>query len=249
MIEKVMSNLKLRTNIQELNKMSPAHFSNKPIQCMEQYLENRGIYLKDGHEELICSVPVDKVIGHSQIYGEMKWGDCLNGEYLKRLDRNLRELENNPEYYLFDYDKSDMCFHQVEDAFFICVGKHRTVVSKFFSHFNAEIFKGRNPLNNVTVLRKIVDYEFMYWKKEIERLQLLHPEINFTLKHKTKSDAVCLTLRSNNGRKFEFYNRNQLDDCIASLKSPSLLSKIQSKDAHKMVSYRYFLKLRFLHVH
>lgn len=229
----------IRTDLRELNNVSPAPFSDDFIICQSDYLTEKGIYLYPGSETVQGSVPLDKVIGHSQIYGEMKWGDCLKGRYLKRIDRGLRELQERPEYYLSDVEKAGLSFTKIENDYFIVSGKHRTVVARFLEYHNAEVFRNRTPLSNVTIHHKRVDYDYMKLKLEVEELKEMYLNLEFIMSYTSQNSENCLSVHPKNyGLRSEFYTRGELASCIRTFKKPSFKRKLESERTHRLISFR-----------
>ncbi len=96
----------IRTNIQALNRENPAPFSDYIIHNYYTYLRKNCIYLNNDSKHYVRAIPLDQVIGIAQGYvDDSTWGQCLEGRWLKRLKRNLTELENNPQYYLSEVEQ------------------------------------------------------------------------------------------------------------------------------------------------
>ncbi|MBF4374453.1 hypothetical protein [Vibrio anguillarum] len=231
--------INIATNIRELNNISPAPFSEELIICESDYVKDKGIYLYPDSEKIQGDVPLDRIIGHSQIYDEMKWGDCLQGRYLKRIDRCLQELQENPEYYLSCSEKSGLSFIKIENDYFIVSGKHRTVVARFLAHFNADTFREHTPLRNVTIHQKRVDYDFMSFSRKVEELKVIYPNLNFVMTYTSKNDANCLSVHSNRYHlPSGYYTRGELAECIHYFKNPSIKRKLESDKTHRFISFK-----------
>jgi hypothetical protein len=89
------------------------------------------------------SVDLRRVVGiwHSDYCGK-SWGALLGDPRrgiapgLKRLDDCLRELQDNPSYYVERREKEDWTFYQVGRELYVSTGNHRTVVARFFLELN-----------------------------------------------------------------------------------------------------------------
>lgn len=229
----------LRTNLQELNDRTPAPFSNDIILNYSDYLKHKGFILFPNYKKLVEDIPLKKVIGIDQMYGDMKWGDCLNGKYLKRINRNLQELERSPEYYLSDIEKSGLSFKKIGDEYFINTGKHRVVIARFLEHFNSSVFQNRSPLRNAEIHEYSLDYEFMNIKSAVAELEKEYPELYFSLIYTDKADEGCLTIiRKNSHCSAEMYTRSEVPGCIEQLKNPNIFQKINSEKTHNVLSFK-----------
>ncbi len=220
----------IRTNLQELNIESPAPFSNDTLYNFHNYLRNKGLHLTDESKVYTASIPMDQIAGINQIYGDdATWSDCLNGRWLKRLDRALWELDEDPIYYVDAEPKSGVSFVKVEDKYFVTEGKHRTIVSRFFEHFNPHMFPD-SPLKNATVREFYVDREFIEMQRQIEALANQYPELDFKLQHTTDvDDGRFLTIVERNAyNKMGCFTRGQYQSVISALTCPSLREKWHS---------------------
>lgn len=100
-----------------------------------------------------ASVDLSKVVGTTHIdYAGRSWGqlkpiegtskgDFVNNmkiscQQLKRAIANVRCLESNPEYYFSTCEKDYWSFYEIEGNFYISQGNHRTVIGRFFLHYN-----------------------------------------------------------------------------------------------------------------
>lgn len=228
-----------RKNLQELNEKTPAQFSDDVILNYSDYLRLKGIALFPNYKKIVEDIPLGKVIGIDQGYGDMTWGDCLNGRHLKRIRRNLQELEDNPGYYLSDTEKSHLSFKKIGDEYFISTGKHRVVIARFFEHFNPHAFQNRSPLRNVEIYEYFLDYEFMGIQSLVKELEKDFPELHFSLTYTDKADEVCLTIvRTDSYNRSEKYTRSEVSDCIKQLKNPNIFHKLISEKTHNLLSYK-----------
>ena len=178
----------MHTNIQELNIASPAPFSNDILINFTKFITDNDIHLKDETFDYRCDIPLNKIVGIDQMYGGGSWGSCLEGSWLKRLDRGLIELNDNPNYYLSDEPKEGLSFKKVGEYYFITGGKHRTIIARFLAHFNQDVFNGYSPLRNVMVTEHFVDEEFYHLRARIERLGDNFPQLTFKVEHYTDED-------------------------------------------------------------
>lgn len=89
----------------------------------------------------IQSVDLSRVVGtvHPD-YANYSWGrlmPSLAGDgALKRGQRGMRDLVNNPNYYLSPDHKQAWSFYQIGDDFYISEGNNRTVIARFFLYAN-----------------------------------------------------------------------------------------------------------------
>ncbi|MDG3413733.1 hypothetical protein P5E37_22975 [Vibrio parahaemolyticus] len=90
----------------------------------------------------ILNVDLDLVVGtdHPDYEGKT-WGELIPIEgdkyhTLKRGERALKQLQENPDYYLEDKNNSDWKFHLVNGEFYICSTNHRVVTAKAFFEAN-----------------------------------------------------------------------------------------------------------------
>lgn len=232
----------LRTNLQELNEKTPAPFTNDVILNYSDYLRSKGITLFPNYQKIIEDVPLEKIIGIDQMYGDMKWGDCLDGRYLKRINRNLQELERNPDYYLSDIEKSGLSLKKIGDEYFINAGKHRVVIARFLEHFNPHAFQNLSPLRNVEIYEYFLDYEFMDIQSSVKEIEKDFPELHFSLTYTDKADEVCLTIvRTGSYNGSERYTRSEVPCCLEKLKNPSIVQKFRTEKTHNLLSFKQCL--------
>jgi hypothetical protein len=95
----------------------------------------------------IGSVDLRLVIGanHPDYYGK-SWGDLLPRNYadfmsslndvLKRSYRNMKVLQDNPDYYLDKATKSNWTFYEIDGSFYVKEGAHRTIIGRWFFFLN-----------------------------------------------------------------------------------------------------------------
>ena len=242
----------LKTDLQRLNQGSPAPFSDKIIHNFDEYLRERGIYLLPESQSLVMDIPLDKVIGIDQMYGGNTWGQCLSGYWLKRLERNLLELERNPDYYLCSNRKHDISFIKIGEDYFIKSGKHRTIIARFLAHFNQDTFKGLSPLRNASVTEYFIDKEYIQMKSELAKVETLYPELEFELRHTTSlEDSKFLYIRKIKGLHCgQCFTRSQFGAVLGDLHSPQLKNKLKAdldgmfseRNVYKLISYSKCLK-------
>lgn len=218
----------IRTDIQALNKQEPAPFSDGIIHNFDTYLRANNIYLKDEKEHFVAPIPLERVIGIDQMYGDdATWGDCLEGRWLKRLTHNLTDLNRNPDYYLSDAEMDGLSFNKVGENYFIRTGKHRTIIAKFLAHFNPEVFSGRSPFQQASVTEYFVDTEFTDLKRRFEEIAKKYPALSFTVQHTTsEGDTSFLMVRElDSSRNFAGFSRSQANEILSALENPSVMSK------------------------
>ena len=223
--------MNIETDLVRLNENDPAPFSGTIIHNYHTYLEANGVYLQNRVELKVESVPVELIVGIDQMYGDdARWGDCLNGTWLKRIKRNLNELYNNPNYYLDDTDKAGMSFIKIENQYFIQSGKHRTVIARFLAHFNPTLFED-SPLKSIPVTEYFIDHEFTEMKVRLLELAKRHPQLEFEVSHTTDNDDLGFLLISEVDHKGAYVSfcRNQYDAVIEGLTQPSLREKWRSQ--------------------
>lgn len=236
----------LKTNLRELNALNPAIFANDLIICQSDYLDKTAIYLHPEYNKIQGNVPLDRVVGHSQMYDEMTWGDCLAGRYLKRIDSGLRWLEANPSYYLDSSPKEGVAFTKIGNDYFIITGKHRTVIARFLQYYNQNVFASASPLSNVSIFERTVDYQYMALIKEVDMLKELYPNLEFVMEYTHSNEELCLSVHPRRyGMPSGFFTRSELTDCISDFKKPSLMKKLNSSKTHQFVSYSDCLKSFF----
>lgn len=225
----------IRTNIQALNKQNPAPFSNDIIHNYGTYLRNNDIYLKDDREHYVASIPLDQVVGIEQMYGDdSTWGQCIEGRWLKRLKPRLIELEDNPQYYLSEVELPNLSFIKVGSKYFISTGKHRTIIARFLSYFNPEVFSKRSPFEFAKVTEYFIDTEYASFKRRFDAIADNYPSLIFKLQHTTAEDDLhFLLVRENraNGRS-EVFTRAQAYQVLDALESPSIKEKWNSASAY-----------------
>lgn len=241
------------TNLRELNLENAAPFSKDIIHNYDTYLAKSGLYLKSECKVYTTSIPMNKIIGIAQMYGDdATWEDCLNGAWLKRINRGLDELNSNPLYYCDSEEKSGVSFFKIEDKYFISQGKHRAVIARFFEHFNPHLFK-ESPLQNVHVTEFFVDREFLEMKGNIEEIANDFPDLDFQIEHTTSlNDRKFLLIheRRNFGN-MECFTRAQYPQLISALIKPSVRDKWlasrmrQDSNIYEFISYSKCLKALF----
>ncbi|MCR9306509.1 hypothetical protein [Vibrio diabolicus] len=244
----------IRTNIQALNKQNPAPFSDDIIYNYGTYLRENDIYLKDDAEHYMASIPLDQVVGIDQMYGDdSTWGQCLEGRWLKRLERRLVELENNPQYYLSEGELQNLSFLKIGDKYFISAGKHRTIIARFLAYFNPEVFRGRSPFELAKVTEYYIDTEYTSFKRRFEAVADNYPSLTFELQHTTAEDDLRFLLVREKGPngKLEAFTRAQAYQVLEALETPSVKAKWNSgsayytSDIYSFIPYRACFKALF----
>lgn len=173
------------------------------------------------------SVNVHDVLGtmHPDYAGNT-WLNLL--KYGKRMNINLRLLNENPGYYRDTADKPNMEFIKINDEIYIGDdGNHRTCIAKFLF-----FFEGITTLNGVTVKEYIIDEAFESafnkFQKIIETKRLpIKAEIYRELVH--RADTACWkrdtfqlkALISNHRTAFiKYFSLNELLDLTAESQNP-----------------------------
>ena len=239
---------KMITNIRELNNKNPAFFSNYNIINYNNYLQGNNVYLLGKSHNFIADIPLSQIIGIDQMYGGSSWGELLNGAYLKRINSNLKRLENNPSYYLSDEHKSGISFVKIGEHYFIRSGKHRTIISRFFSHFNPELFLERSPLRNIHITEYIIDIEYTAIQKSIEEVRKSYPNLKFVLNHTTDftENRFLKISAPTNSNRISFFSRYEYHEVIKELKNPNIVKKWQdaNKRSYGMPSIYKFISFK-----
>lgn len=233
----------MKTNLLELHQHQPAPFINEKIANVDDIFRQKGVYVWPETRTLYEDVSTDKIIGHTQIYDTLSWGEGLEGKHFKRMERNLAELAKNPEYYLEETCKSGVGFTKVEDEYYINVGKHRVIIARFLEHYNPDIFAERGALRNVEVVEHIVDTEFTKLANDLKIIDDQSPHLRFILDYVSANDQVCLT--AIHGQKMQFYTRKEALQFVAAHKSPSLMKKLSGHKGHTFISYQQCFKALF----
>ncbi|MCG9575353.1 hypothetical protein L1D14_03795 [Vibrio tubiashii] len=242
--------MKLRTNLQQLNNDQKAPFSDDTIHNYGTYIRENNIYLQHKVDRHVEDIPIDKIVGIDQMYGDGTWGECLEGSWLKRLERNLTELSDKPNYYLTDTAKDGISFIKIGDMYFIKQGKHRTIIARFLAHFNPDHFTNVSPLRNVEVTEYFIDQEYLEMKAKIEEVAAQYPDLEFRLNHTTATDdhSFLLVTGRNSVLSMESFTRDQFNHVIAGLTDPRLNEKWASdrtrptSNIYAFISYSKCLK-------
>ena len=155
------------TNLRLLAKQDPPTFHMKKLSLAGWWSEP---LFFSAERQIVKDITIDlsKVIGLDQGYPQMTWGYMLNS--LKRIDRNLMELKNNPDFYL-DSLRSDVTYTDIDGNFFISQGKHRTTIAKYLTHFNPDKFPNGPLLHGVDLIRYEVNHVL------IDQVQLLRMKL------------------------------------------------------------------------
>lgn len=188
-------------------------------------------------------VDVSKVVGHSQGYGPLTWYDLISGKGTKRIARALRELSDNPDYYLSFDKKKDWSFIEVEDRYYICTGKHRTAVLRYFAHFNPQLFESGPVIKGVDIIRRKIDYELESTIKRIRRLlnnsSLSHLRFGIVNGDRESRRFYLANEASNFG--YLFIDREQLCNVADHLEQDSTVKRIFGKGYSAYFRKHWFL--------
>ncbi|MDI4652625.1 MULTISPECIES: hypothetical protein [Pseudoalteromonas] len=220
----------MNTEIQTLNNQTPAPFSHDNLINYGEYKNSNNICLTSEQRYFRGDIPMDKIVGIDQMYGDGTWGECLEGKWLKRIASNLEELRANPEYFLSD-QHHNLSFIKVGDNYFISEGKHRSVIARFLAHFNPERFTGVSPLRNVSITEYFIDTQYLDIKRKVDNIAQRYPHLVFKLKHYTsQSEVGFLKVSFKKGElpvsnMYEFYSREEVDHIIGALDNPTFSGK------------------------
>lgn len=220
----------MNTELQILNKQTPAPFSHDTLINYGKYINSNNICLTSGQCYYRGDIPMDKIVGIDQMYGDGTWGDCLEGTWLKRIAENLDELRSNPGYYL-NAQHEYLSFIKVGEDYFISEGKHRSILARFLAHFNPEIFAGTSPLRNVPITEYFIDTDYLDIKERVDNIAQRYPHLVFKLKHYTsQSEVGFLKVSLKKGELpvsnvYEFYSREEMNHIIDALDNPTLSGK------------------------
>lgn len=220
----------MNTEIQTLNSQTPAPFSHDNLINYAKYINSNGICLTGEERCYRGDIPMDKIVGIDQMYGDGTWSECLEGKWLKRIAPNLEELRANPEYYLSD-QHDNLSYIKVGENYFISAGKHRSVIARFLAYFNPERFAGTSPLRNVLITEYFIDTQYLDIKRKVDNIAQRYPHLMFKLKHYTsQSEVGFLKVSFKNGELpvsnvYEFYSREEMDHIIDALINPTLSGK------------------------
>lgn len=218
--------------------VDPAPFSECQLIHMDDYIRINDLLFIDEITDTNALLPIDKIIGVSRLHPEFIWGSFLNcrGSHGKMEDA-LSALAKNPDYYLFDEKKEYWSFYKIDDEYFISEGKHRTVTVRFFAHFNPQIF-GENPMiRYCTVMEKIVDREFISFKKEINRLMPQHKNIKSFITHCVNDEKYSVMISVNGNYTHCFY-RSELPMLVNALQEPCLLEWVRGNKFYSFMSFK-----------
>jgi len=235
----------MNTELQILNQQAPAPFSHDNLINYGEYINSNNICLTSEKRCYRGDIPMDKIVGIDQMYGDATWGDCLEGKWLKRIVPNLDELRASPEYYLND-QHDNLSYIKVGNDYFISQGKHRSVLARFLAHFNPDRFAGISPLRNVPITERFIDTEYTDIKQRIDDIKKRYPHLVFQLKHYTsQSEVGFLKVSFKNGELpvsnvYEFYSREEVDHIIDALINPTLSGKrLSLKPSRNRLSITY----------
>jgi hypothetical protein len=173
-------------DLRTLASRTPPPFDRKKIYTMEPW--NYQLFYEDSEFDNIegANVNLESMVGHAQAYGEMDWNKMLFG--LKRTEKSLKLLKNNPEYFLSDSYKSGWSFIEIDGSLFVSQGKHRTGILRYLAHFNPSQFPDGPIARGVYLTRRFVDHATMDNLFFINQL-LRTPEFShLTLKYVSYND-------------------------------------------------------------
>lgn len=97
--------------------------------------------------------------GLSKQYYDCTWKELLQG-VLMRVEKNIEALKLNPYYYFDITQKQGMLFFKHKDNYFINTGNNRTVIAKYFFHYN----------NMEPILKNVYVTEYITRRKNLRDL-------------------------------------------------------------------------------
>lgn len=163
----------IRTNLRELVAHEAPPFHGNILTVWREWSDQL-FFIEKGETVENDSVNLDQIIGHDQGYGKMSWEYMFSN--LKRINRRREELEGNPDYYLRGRDYVAWSFLNLDGAYFISQGKHRTTIARYLAHYNPYYFP-HNKISGVTVTHYSVNKSSMDVYEEVKRL-LRHPTLD-----------------------------------------------------------------------
>lgn len=224
----------MRTDIVRLFNQSPPHFSNSPFYGG---VRNINDYIFLGKKELEnVSVNLGFVKGQLQYSNTLSWKDkLLSGQ--KAL-KNLKLLELKPDYYISEGKKSPLwSFHQIGKELYVESGVQRTVLARFFAHFNPELFQRRCRITGDSNIAKVYGVTVTDWqldtktiekKRHIDEL-LTSPKLSHLSLINTASPFCTPSFELKNNRvpnevvmKFE---KQELDNLVEILSNVSIFDR------------------------
>lgn len=228
----------MRTDLLALHDDEPAPFAQDVLVTLSDYLERHGIYLSPKSTSHQGGVPLDSIVGHSQIYGAFTWEQGLYGQGFKRMRDALSKVASNPRYYVSPTTKAAMSFIKIGDDYFIDEGKHRTVTARFLAHYNPDSFSKCRTLSGVHIIERFVDYEFMHLASTVRDIQASNTDLYISLRYAHESSQVCLTLRRK-GAGGRVLTRAQALDFISDYVNPSVSGKFLGRTHYPWISYTH----------
>jgi hypothetical protein len=200
-----MGKSKYITNLIEANKNNPAPFDSTQLKCLPDEIEKHHPFLVDKPENIEeryykGDVDLNRLIGGDTYFGlftdycDRTWSSLLQ-KGMRRSEANLEYLKNNPEYYLSTEERKNTGFVELRGNFYIRSGWHRTLISKYFYHYNNLPM----VIKNATIEKIEVDEPLLAFFNKFKRLvSAKYPEL-FVL-----AQYLCLD-RENNKSGPAFY--------------------------------------------
>ena len=225
----------LQTHIKTLNESSPAPFDEDPIENYSSLVKDM-IFLPNEESVSNAEIPLNKVVGHSQMYGPSTWKCWLRG--LKRIERNLEQLATHPDYYIGSEEKRGMSFIEVDGKYYIVAGKHRTVIARYFAFYNQQAFPHGATLKGVSLVKRTVDVQLMEYRYRLQILleQNKYRHLNWSFIERHNSDPlVRIQNRHRKGEVNEF-GRGELSGLIEALETHSFVKRVIGNKFHKLIS-------------
>ncbi|MDN3484373.1 hypothetical protein QL989_03325 [Pseudoalteromonas sp. APC 3224] len=157
----------MKTDLLKLTNEISTPFDNSVLVRFDD--EYKNLFFLDKEDELQNEViPLEKIVGHDQGYGELTWKQNLLN--LKRIKSRLNQLIENPHYYLNNIAGDKPSYIKVNDKFFISCGKHRSTIARYFAYFNPELFPSGPQISGAKVTVKYLDEEFNNSVRELKSL-------------------------------------------------------------------------------
>lgn len=230
--------MEYRTEIVALNLREPAPFSNCVLENYNEYLTANHISLKRTSKTVHGDVPLDKIIGIDQMYGGISWGEFLKGNGLKRIRSNLDLLERSPEYYLSSKPKQ-LSFIRIDDKYFISEGKHRSIIARFFAHFNPSVMGVPPVIKTVTITEYIPDLEFMRIDQAVKDLEKRYPYLYFSLRYTDKEKDACLLITHRERFNVESFRctRSNTWKAIKAFSNPTIWAKLKNQKPYHLIRF------------
>lgn len=230
-----------RTDLRKLITEEPFEIATQIVKSYQDTEEEIRGFVLDKFYQKNTDMDVKRVTGSNHPdYINQPWSYLITDG--KRSSIRLDELAKTPEYYLSDIQEEKPNFVKIgQDIFIVGDGNNRTIIAKFFFHFNRD--KIDEPLlRNVTLTEYVVDWESLIIKKEID-----------SLLNETRFAHLSLTLLTDNFSngcsdkcRWHLYN-NELDGEDRSIKLtraelPALLAELKSDNFLKRLFGRGYSK-------